>query len=226
MKEKLDPDRIVKVVIPYFLQSLMRIERERVGLSQREASTEAGWNASAWGALERGAKPIEGDQWRAAATVLTLGSSDIVKRLNGFLTKYPSIWLEKSVLGELAICERPVTSPRLLRSGNVVNIDLNPIRPNLYHELSTYCSDPTEIIAFAVDMAFYAGREVSLPASSASERRSSLPDDRREKIIRAIQAMPLEKFGLLERVVDKFEKYSAHELAQAYQHFSLSVKKR
>ncbi len=225
MNDQIDSDHVARVVIPYFLRSLMRIERERVGLSQREASLEAGWASGVWGALERAARPVDRDQWIQAVGVLSLGTADIVKRLNGFIGKYPSIWLERISAMELEICERPVTAPHIIRSGKVVNVDLNPIRPNLYHELSNYCKDATELIAFAVDLDCYAAREVTLPPSTR-DRASSMPEDRREQVILLIREMSPEKFGLLERIMDKFIRYSARELAQAYQHFSLSVKKR
>ena len=124
MTPQLDADQVARVVIPYFLRSLMRIERERVGLAQREASTNAGWSASLWGSLERGDRHVDRDQWITAAGVLSLSSADIVRRLNAFIHKYPSLWLERVSTTTVVICERPVTSPRIIRSGKVVNVDL------------------------------------------------------------------------------------------------------
>jgi hypothetical protein len=226
MEHKLEPDRVVKVVIPYFIRSLMRIERDRLGLAQKDASISAGWSPAVWGALERGAKPLDRDQWTDAVAVLHLETSDVVKRLNAFINKFPSIWLEKIAKDTLSICDRPVTSPRILRSGKVVNVDLNPLRPNLYHELSAYSAEPTDIIAFAVDLNFYAAQPILLPPSGGRERISAFGEDRREHVIQFIRDLPQEKFGLLERIIDKFERYSSKDLAQAYEHFSLSVKKQ
>jgi hypothetical protein len=226
MTPQLDADQVARVVIPYFLRSLMRIERERVGLAQREASTNAGWSASLWGSLERGDRPIDREQWIAAAGVLSVGSADIVRRLNAFIHKYPSIWMERISATAIEICERPVTSPRIIRSGKVVNVDLNPLRPNLYHELSSYSADSMEIVAFAVDFDFYSSRQAILPSTTPRDRVSSFSDDRLEQIIQIIRELPQEKLGLMERIVDKFQKYSARDLAQAYQHFSLSIKKQ
>jgi hypothetical protein len=226
MIPQIDPDHVARVVIPYFLRSLMRIERERLGLSQRDASTQSGWSASVWGALERGSRSLDREQWIAASEALTISNADIAKRLNAFVNKYPSIWLERISATHINICDRPVTSPRIIRSGKVVNVNLNPLRPNLYHELSTYCEDSTEIVAFAVDLDFYSPREAVLPSTSPKDRISSFSEDRLEHMIRFIREMPQDKFGLLERIIDKFEKYPARDLAQAYQHFSLSIKKK
>jgi hypothetical protein len=41
-----------------------------------------------------------------------------------------------------------------------------------------------------------------------------------------ILSLSPEKLALLDRVIDKFRRFSAHELAMAYQHFSLSLKKK
>jgi hypothetical protein len=221
----IESDQVVSVVIPYFLRLLMKIERERLGMAQRDASLEVGWPPSVWGAIERGTRPLEKDQWIAMAEVLHVGPAETVKRLNGFIGKYPSIWLEKIGTTGLAICERPVTSPRIIRSGKVVNVDLNPIRPNLYHELSAYCSDPVELIAFAVDLDYYGAQKASLPPQDRA-RRSTIAEDRREQVLRFIRELSPEKFGLLERIIDKFERYPSQDLAKAYEHFSLSIRKR
>ena len=152
--------------------------------------------------------------------------AEFVLNQQDLLHKYPSLWLERVSTTTVVICERPVTSPRIIRSGKVVNVDLNPLRPNLYHELSSYCTDSTEIIAFAVDFDFYSSRPAILPSTSPRDRVSTFSDDRLEQIIQVIRDLSEEKLGLMERIVDKFQKYPARDLAQAYQHFSLSIKKQ
>jgi hypothetical protein len=218
-----NPDKIAQVVISYFLRSLMRVERERNNLSQKAAALMAGWSGPSWGAFERGERAIDKETWGIVIEALDLDPTALVRRLNGFINRYPSIWLERRG-EELHICERPVTSPRGIRSGKVVNIELNPIRPALYQELSDYTPTPGEIIAAAVSLDYYDARTPpALPSGrvSRSDTEPGQPIDIQDVIL----TFSPEKLALLERVIDKFQRFSAKELAMAYQHFSLSLKK-
>jgi hypothetical protein len=215
---------VARVLIPHFLRTLMKTERERIGMVQKDASDEAGWSSAMWGILERGARPLDKDQWISASGVLGLTPAETAGHLNGFIVESPSVWIEILGDGTLSVCERPVTSPRAIRSGRVANVDLNPIRPILYHELSGYVESASEVISAAVSRNFYTARENTLVPSSMPSH-PAMEEDRRMRLVRIITEMSPEKFGLLERVVDKFIRYSAKDLAVAYQHFSLSVKK-
>jgi hypothetical protein len=223
----INPDMVTRVIIPRFLRSLMKIERERLGLTRKSASKEAKWSSSMWSELEREARNIEPQHWIEAVEVLGLNAEEVVRRLNAFLGKHPSVWLELISPKEYKYCEREITSPRALRSGKVVNVNLNPLRPNLFFELSTFSPEPEKIIEKANALGFFAPRD-----SISDERPSSAlwtvdsPEIRRERLAKIINDLSVEKLGLLERVVDKFQKYSSKDLAHAYQHFSLSVTKR
>ncbi len=203
----------------------MKTERERQGILQKDASLEAGWSAAAWGAVERGARPLDKEQWVSASKTLSISSADLARHLNSYIVENPSIWVETLQDGNLVICERPVTSPRALRSGRVAGVDLNPIRPILYHELSNYVQVASELVHAAVTADFYTSRENTI-VPSHSPSHPLMETDRRMHVIQLINEMSPEKFGLLERVIDKFSRYPAKQLAVAYQHFSLSVKNR
>lgn len=224
--QDLNPDIVAEVVIPYFLRSLMRIERERMSMSQKDAAFRAGWSTSVWGAYERGERTLDKEAWTEAKSALWLKASSLVRRLNAFVNRYPSIWLEKKNDG-LYICERPVTSPRGLRSGKVVNYDLNPIRPVLYQTLAAYSQEPGELVAEAVIQNFYKAQKTpDAPAYRASRTEESTQEEKIDLIHETILNLTPEKLALMERVIDKFRRFSAKELALAYQHFSLSLKKR
>jgi hypothetical protein len=221
--QRFNPDEIACVLIPHFLRALMKTEREQQGIAQKDASLEAGWSAAAWGAIERGARPLDKDQWIQASRALGITTQDLARHLNSFIVNYPSVWVEILEDGDLVVCERPVTSPRALRSGRVAGVDLNPIRPILYHELSNYVQVASELISAAVGADYYTSRENTIvPTHTPSHPIMEV--DRRMHIIQIINEMSPEKFGLLERVIDKFSRYPAKQLAVAYQHFSLSVK--
>lgn len=221
--QRLNPDNVASVLIPHFLRLVMKAERERIGLVQKDASLEAGWASAQWGAVERGARPLERELWIQAADVLGLTPADVVRHLNTFISKNLSVWIEVVDDTILSVCERPVTSPRVIRSGHVVSVDLNPIRPILYHELSGYAETASDIIGAAVTAGVYAARETFV-VPSQMPAHPIMDEDRREHLIRIISEMSPEKFGLLERVVDKFTRFPAKQLAVAYQHFSISVK--
>jgi transcriptional regulator with XRE-family HTH domain len=224
--QTLTPDLVAEVVIPYFLRSLMRVERERLNLSQKDVAFRAGWSSSTWGAYERGERDIDKDTWAEAKDALMLKSANLVRRLNAFINRYPSLWFERKPDG-IHICERPVTSPRGLRSGKVVNFDLNPIRPVLYQTLASYAAEASEVIAEAVIQNFYkAQKNPELSSQIRSSRSESATEEEKIEIINeTILNLTPEKLALMERVIDKFQRFSAKELALAYQHFSLSLKK-
>lgn len=215
-------------IIPYFLRSLMKLERERQGLSRQSASADARWSTSTWGHLERNTRPIQPHHWMNIAAVLSVSSAREIRRLNAFIGKHPNFWLEVDANHELSICEKALTSPKAIRARNVVSVDLNVIRPALYYELSRYTVEPEEIIADAKEAGFFASVDREIAAPAKSSRTSSPPPKSsayREVIVRKVNdVIAEEKMQLLERVIDKFEKYSPSELAQAYRHFSLSLK--
>lgn len=223
----INPDAVARVIVPRFLSSLMKIERERLGKTPKSASKEANWPSSLWADLERGAKVIDAERWMDVSEVLGLSAEEVVRRLNAFLGKHPSVWLEQLSPDEYKYCEREITSPRALRSGKVLNVDLDMLRPNLFFELSTFSPDPRAVVEKANELGFFSSR-----ATIVGERPSSVAwtadtiEARRARLVKIIRELPVEKLGLLERVVDKFQKYSSKELAYAYQHFSLSVTKR
>jgi hypothetical protein len=221
--QRFNPDDIASILVPHFLRQVMKTERERQGILQKDASVDAGWSAAAWGAIERGARPLDREQWVQAAGVLNVSTKDLARHLNSFIIENPSVWVEVMTDGNIIVCERPVTSPRALRSGRVAGVDLNPIRPILYHELSNFVQVASELISAAVSADYYTSRENTI-VPSHTPSHPVMEIDRRAHIIQIITEMSPEKFGLLERVVDKFSRYPAKQLAVAYQHFSLSVK--
>jgi hypothetical protein len=158
-----------------------------------------------------------------AASVLGLGAEEMVRRMNAFIGKRPNIWLERDRSGALRFCERQITSPRAMRSGKVVGIDLDDLRPDLFHEISSYSPNPSEVISIAATKGFFSPAK---PASQAPRDPSrSAAQTRIERLHRLLDELPEEKLGLLERVLDKFKRYPARDLAHGYQHFSLSVSK-
>jgi hypothetical protein len=221
------PDQIARAIIPYFLRNLMKIERERKGIARHAASSSAGWSSSVWGHIERGTRNLQAHHFMAAARVLEMSEDDLVRRLNAFIGKHPVMWIERVASGELQVCERTITSPRPMRSGNVLNVELDPVRPDLYYELCAFSDAPDRVIEAATKLGFMGAREsveIEVAPAPAGDRqdREKL---RREQLCRAIMALPDEKLGLLERVVDKFQRFSSNDLAHAYKHFSLSVSK-
>ncbi len=224
----INPDLAANIVVTHFLASLMKIERERLGITRKTASREADWSTSTWGELERKARNMQPPHWIKAAEVLELGAAEVVRRLNAFVGKYPSVWFERLASNQYRYCERPITSPRAMRSGKVVNIELNQLRPNLYYELSTFSANPGEIIEQASALGFFVVRATEQPPRKSSRLPEGMDsvEAQRERLYGIIADLPDEKLGLLERVVDKFQRFSAKDLAHAYQHFSLSVSKR
>ena len=220
--QRLNPDDVAKILIPHFLCELMKSERTRIGVDPKDAAVEAGWPAARWTALEE-AKEISKEQWIHASDVLGLTPTDVVRHFDVYISKNPSVWVEAQEERPLAICERPVTSPRAIQSSRLVSVDLNPLRPILYQELSEYAVNAAEVVNAAVSLNVYTAREVSI-VPSAMPVSPTGEEDRRMRVVRVIQEMSPEKFGLLERVIDKFSRYSAKQLAVAYQHFSLSIK--
>ena len=224
----LQAESVVSVVISHFMRALMRIEREKKELTSRAASKAAGWSWSTWDELEQGEIPIEPDHWISAVEVLELSSKAVVYRLNAYIEKHPAIWLERQDDGVITVSESPITSDRAIHHGNIYNFDLGALRPKLYDELSTYALDPKEIPARAKELGFYHANPLKLPQQNREDiiEGQASEKSRREQAALLVQNLPLDKFGLLERILDKFEKFSAEELAYAYQHFSLSVHKR
>ncbi|MDJ0765324.1 MAG: helix-turn-helix transcriptional regulator [Myxococcota bacterium] len=220
-------DAVAHVIITYFLSALMKIERERSGLTRKTASLNAGWSAGAWAELERGARALQPHHFIDAAEVLVLTEEEIVRRLNAFIGKHPNLWLERTSDDQLSLCERKVTSPRALRQGNIVNVDLNQIRPSLYYELSSFTPEPEKIIECATELGFFEERETIHPPSQDLPLSPDAPfEARQDRLVSIILDLPEEKFGLLERVVDKFQRFSAKDLAFAYQLFSLSISRQ
>lgn len=224
--ESINPDLASHAIVIDFLTILMKTERERLNLTRKQASQQSKWPDATWGELESKSRTMQAQHWMAAVRVISLSPVDIVKALDRYIENHPSVWMEKND-DEYRFCERQVTSPRALRSGNTVNVDLNRLRPALFYELSTYSPNPGEIIEQATLLGLFAARELTLPPQTlAPGSGGGLTEmERRARVARIIHELSEEKFGLLERVVDKFERFSAKELAYAYQHFSLSVSK-
>lgn len=178
--------------------------------------------------IERGAKVPGRAQWIEVIKGLDSSVADILHQLNAFIAEHPSLWLEKQQDGSATVCQKQITSPRVLLSGRVVNCDLNRIRPYLYYEIASYFDRPEDAIEQAVSLGFFSSREAPQPAPEPTRPpiRPVGLEARREALIAAVRELPEDKLALLERVVDKFQRYSAKELAVAYQHFSLSVGKR
>jgi helix-turn-helix protein len=225
--QNINPDLVAHIVIPHFLRILMKRERENIGLAQKQASKEAGWSAPAWGEVERARRILKPHNWITVCEVLGLNSSEVVQRLNAFIVKNNGIWLERRSGGEIAVCERQITSPRAMRSGNIVNTDLNRLRPSLFLELSAFFASPEKVIEEATKLGFFASRKMTPPPRDTGEHTAiaNRAAARREHAIQQLKNMSDEKFGLLERVLDKFNRYNAKQLAHAYQHFSLAVSK-
>ena len=223
-----NPSRAAGALIQHFLATLMRIERERVDLSRKKASTMAGWSPRRWGELERGVGKIDPPSWLEATEVLELAIEDVVRRLNAYIGKHPNAWIERTKRGGLLVSERAITSPRALRSGNMYNVDLNQLRPVLYYELSLFAPEPGELIELASALGFFASRQLGVQRREGDTAADDLdrPDQLRMRIMRVVNELPTEKLALLERVVDKFKRYRPKELALAYKHFSLSISKQ
>lgn len=226
MQNQIGPDLAAHVVIPYFLRTLMKIERERLGHSRQAASRMSRWSSSAWGHFERGTRNLQPHHWINIAAVLDLSAEDEVRRLNAFIGKHPGIWLERVASGELRVCERALTSPRPLRSGNVFSYDLNPIRPQMYYELSTYTQDPERLVEVARELGLFQAREARASAPPPPVKPEDRSKSRRERLCQIVMSrLEGEKLGLLERVMEKFLSCDSDELAHAYKHFSLSISK-
>ncbi|MBW2278010.1 MAG: helix-turn-helix domain-containing protein [Deltaproteobacteria bacterium] len=227
MQNQIGPDLAAHVVIPYFLRTLMKIERQRLGHSRQAASRMARWSSSAWGHFERGTRNLQPHHWINISAALDITAEDEVRRLNAFIGKHASIWLEKVASGEIRVCERALTSPRPLRTGNVFGYELNPIRPQLYYELSSYAQDPERVIEVARALGMLEPREARRsappPAVISPEERSAKNRERLCEVL--MKQIETEKLGLLERVLEKFRRCPADELAHAYKHFSLSISK-
>ncbi len=223
-------EQVIRVVILYFLRSLMKIERERRGLSRRKLSAQVGWPETTWADIERAALPMSAGYWTMAASILGVSISDMVRRLNAFVNKHPMLWFERSRDGDISVCERPVTSPRALRSGKTFNVDLNSARPSLYYELASYVSDPDALIAKADELGFFEAVEPVKTSVPARPRLCVEPKERKRilerRISSALEGLSIEKLALLERVIDKFERFDEKALATAYRHFSLSVSQK
>lgn len=222
--------QVTRLVILYFLRLLMKIERERLGLSRRKLSAQAGWPPTTWADIERGALPMTPDYWSTAAGLLGITTSDMVRRLNAFINKHPMLWFERAKDEDIFVCERPVTSPRAIRSGRIFNADLNLARPSLYYELASYASIPAELIGLADELGFFESAEPIRSSSPGPTRRALEPAEKKRTLERrisgALESLSVEKLALLERVIDKFERYDERTLATAYRHFSLSVSEK
>lgn len=220
-------EMIAKAVIPHFLRTLMKIERERRGMSRQAASVNARWSSSTWGNMERNARNLQPHHWINIAAVLGLTPENEARRLNAFIGKHPSIWIEMAADGTYFVCERALTSPRRIKSKKVVTVYLDPARPALYYELSSYNADPEALLDEAGRLGFIRAAQ---PPGARETRpsdmgiRKDLGPARRAKLCKQInEDLPDEKLGLLERVMDKFTRFPPDQLARAYKHFSLSL---
>lgn len=224
--QHIGPEQASQTIIPFFLRSLMKLERERQGISRQAASSSAKWSTSTWGHLERNTRPLQPHHWMNISLVLNLSADREVRRLNAFIGKHPILWLQMGDGQDMEICEKSLTSPRAIRGDNVLSVDLNKIRPALYYELSRFTVEPEEIISCAKSYGFFQSRiedsqRPSFPKTDPQEKIKN----KRDQISRRINtSISEDKLAILERVVHKFENYSVKELAKAYQHFSLCLK--
>ena len=227
MSNQIEPELIARAVIPHFLRTLMKIERERRGISRQAASKAAMWSSSTWGNMERNARNLQAYHWINIAAVLELTPEYEARRLNAFIGKYPNIWLERDTENEFVVCERALTSARRIKSSKVLNVALDPVRPALYYHLSSFNADPEALLDEAAAHGFI--RAVSAPQRSHSPTADAIAlrdmgPARRAKLCKQVaDELSDEKLGLLERVMDKFSRFPADELARAYKHFSLSL---
>jgi hypothetical protein len=225
--QNVTPDQAAEAIIQFFIKSLLRIERDRIDLDVGDASMDAGCSYSECKRLESGAQIIEPSHWKKATEVLELSSNDVVRRLNAFISKHMNIWMERDSTTKFRICEKAVTSPKALRSGNTIMMDLSKLRPNLFYVLSSFSPVPEEIMDAASNLGFLAPSKSELPARDSVEEpgdsSSDKLEDQKQKILDAIEKMSPEKVGLIERFVDKFERFSPKDLALAYKHFKLSL---
>ncbi len=221
-----EPHQATKIIVPFFLQSLMKIERENQELTTKQASAQSNWSSKTWEDVEKGSRVLQPQHWQVAATVLCLNANALVRRLNAFISKNPLLWLEKQTDNTITICKRSITSPRAVRSSNIFSVELGAIRPNLYNELASYWSQPREIIEISDDLGYFSPQSLQ-PLPSISPSGLDLKTDTevlKDRILAIIDTLPKEKIALLERVADKFNRFPAKKLALAYKHFSISVK--
>jgi hypothetical protein len=185
------------------------------------------WSASAWGAFERGTRNLQPHHWINITAALQISTETEVRRLDAFIDKHAIIWLEKVASGELRVCERALTSPKPLRSGNVFGYELSPIRPQLYYELAAYSPDQERTIEIARALGVFEPQETRgsepPPSPVSPEERSAKYRERLCETVR--NQISTDKLALLERILDKFRKHPPDELAHAYKHFSLSISK-
>ncbi|MCU0660763.1 MAG: hypothetical protein MUC50_00370 [Myxococcota bacterium] len=220
---EIDPASIARVMIPEFLRELMHSERERLGDGLASVLYRAGMTQEEWLTLERGAAVLSQDRWFAIAAALRMSPAEVALRLHEAVSSRPALWMERLGDDDWQILRRSMTSPRALRSGRTMSADLNGNRPALFYELSTYYPSPDEILSIAAQGDYFKRRAVSRPPSIIDEGNVG---DLRSSLHSALDELPEDCLPLLERVMDKFTRFSLKDLAQAYKHFSLSVSKK
>ena len=204
----------------------MKTEREKLGLSTKLAAKDAEWSTRIWEDLEAETNPVEPIHWRTAVQVLGLGPKDVVLKLDAFVDEHPSVWFERTADSDYRVCERPVEGAIALRYGKVMSVELNAIRPSLFYELCAFSPRPGDILDHANVLRLFAARETNLPPGPDLPPAAITAGEAKRAILKNIlENLPEEKLGLLERVLDKFQRFPPKTLAYAYQHFSLAVKR-
>lgn len=224
--QNVNSDIVSHLVVSHVLASLLKETRETMGLSIKQAANNAKWSTGTWEGLENEKIPIEPVHYKTGTSVLQVSEKEVVLYLDNFIAKHPNVWLEKMSNSEYKFCERPITSPKAMRSGNVVNVDLNQIRPSLFYELCAISPQPAEIMEHANAFDVFSARATDLPPhpGTPSATRDGSIEARRERLKNIIGELSEDKLGLLERVIDKFQRFAPRTLAYAYQHFTLAVK--
>ena len=118
--QTIGPDLAAHVVIPYFLRTLMKIERQRLGHSRQAASRMARWSSSAWGHFERGTRNLQPHHWINISAAMGIGAEDEVRRLDAFIGTIPGSMGETSTLacliGAFVLLATGVASWRIMLS--------------------------------------------------------------------------------------------------------------
>lgn len=224
--QNINPELISRLVVSHFLSHLLKYQRESLGLSLKMAAKDAEWSTRIWQELEDEKIPLEPIHWRIAVGVLQLSPKDVVEALHVFIEQHPSVWFEKMANADYRVCERPVDGPVAMRSGNVMSVELNPLRPNLFYELCAFSPRPADIVDYANNLGYFSARETNLPPSPETAPLAYSSAETKRAILKSkLDELSEEKLGLLERVLDKFERFPPKTLAYAYQHFSLAVKR-
>ncbi len=216
----------IQSAVYWFIRLLMKLEREKNGLSRWNASTAAGWSGPVWGDMELDARTIHPDQWRTICGVLQIDDARLARRLNTFIEKFPALWLRRHPDGRLEVFDRDITTPQLLKDGDVHSLDLNENRPVLFATLSNWAADRRSFLEVATNGGFTESRPgvAPNPIMPGLRGEEKVQHQRARLCHMMAERISDDKLDLLERVLDKFATHSGTRLKQAYRHFSLSLR--